>query len=46
MKEIAAVRNVKEKTVRSQATSIYAKSGYTGRHELSAHFIEDLMSEV
>lgn len=46
MKEIAAARNVKEKTVRSQATSIYAKSGYTGRHELSAHFIEDLMSEL
>lgn len=46
MKEIAAARKVKEKTVRSQATSIYAKSGYTGRHELAAHFIEDLMSEV
>ena len=46
MKEIAEARNVKEKTVRSQATSIYAKSGYTGRHELAAHFIEDLMSEV
>lgn len=46
MKEVAAVRNVKEKTVRSQATSIYAKSGYAGRHELAAHFIEDLMSEV
>ncbi len=46
MKEIAAARNVKEKTVRSQATSIYAKSGYTGRHELAAHFIEDLMSEA
>jgi DNA-binding NarL/FixJ family response regulator len=46
MKEIAAARNVKEKTVRSQATSIYAKSCYAGRHELAAHFIEDLMSEV
>ena len=46
MKEIAVARNVKEKTVRSQATSIYAKSGCTGRHELAAHFIEDLMSEV
>lgn len=46
MKEIADARNVKEKTVRAQATSIYAKSGYTGRHELSAHFIEDLMSEI
>jgi len=45
MKEIALARNVKEKTVRSQATNIYSKSGYAGRHELAAHFIEDLMSE-
>ena len=45
MKEIALVRHVKEKTVRSQATNIYSKSGYTGRHELAAHFIEDLMNE-
>ncbi len=44
MKEIAIARDVKEKTVRQQATSIYAKSGYAGRHELAAHFIEDLMS--
>jgi len=44
MKEISAARDVKEKTVRQQATGIYAKSGYAGRHELAAHFIEDLMS--
>lgn len=44
MKEISELRSVKEKTVRSQATSIYAKSGYAGRHELVAHFIEDLMN--
>lgn len=43
MKEIADLRQVKEKTVRQQATSVYAKSGYAGRHELVAHFIEDLM---
>ena len=43
---IAALREVKEKTVRQQATSIYAKAGYAGRHELVAHFIEDLMSEI
>lgn len=43
MKEIAEVRQVKEKTVRQQATQIYAKSGYAGRHELAAHFIEDLI---
>jgi DNA-binding CsgD family transcriptional regulator len=45
MQEIADVRQVKEKTVRQQATSVYAKSGYAGRHELVAHFIEDLMSD-
>ena len=44
MKEISAARGVKEKTIRQQATGIYAKSGYAGRHELAAHFIEDLMS--
>lgn len=44
MKEISELRAVKEKTVRQQATSIYAKSGYAGRHELAAHFIEDLMN--
>ena len=46
MKEIADARNVKEKTVRLQASSIYAKSGCEGRHEFAAHFIEDLMREV
>ncbi len=46
MKEIADARAVKEKTVRTQATSVYAKSGYSGRHELAAHFIQDLMSEL
>lgn len=45
MKEISQIRQVKEKTVRQQATQIYAKSGYAGRHELAAHFIEDLMLE-
>ncbi len=44
MKEVSSAREVKEKTVRQQATSVYAKSGYAGRHELAAHFIEDLMS--
>ena len=46
MKEIADARNVKEKTVRLQATGIYAKSGNAGRSELAAHFIEDLMNEL
>ena len=46
MKEIAEARAVKEKTVRSQAASVYAKTGLAGRHELAAYFIEDLMSEI
>ncbi|MEZ5561069.1 MAG: LuxR C-terminal-related transcriptional regulator [Pseudomonadales bacterium] len=45
MREISEARQVKEKTVRQQATSVYAKSGYAGRHELAAHFIEDLLGE-
>ena len=46
MKKVAEARNVKEKTVRVQATSIYKKSNCSGRHELAAYFIEDLMRDV
>ena len=42
-KEIAAVRDTLEKTVRQQASSIYRKSGLSGRHEFSAWFIEDFL---
>ena len=42
-KEIAAVRSTLEKTVRQQASSIYKKAGVSGRHELSAWFIEDFL---
>jgi DNA-binding CsgD family transcriptional regulator len=42
--EIAALRSVQEKTVRQQATSIYAKSGSGGRSEFVAHFIQDLLT--
>lgn len=45
MKEISEARSVKEKTVRQQATSVYAKSGCAGRHELVARFIEDLIND-
>ena len=41
-KEMAAVRNVSEKTIRQQASSIYQKSGLSGRHEFAAWFLEDL----
>lgn len=46
MKEIAEARDVKEKTVRTQAANIYAKSDQSGRHELAAYFIQDLMSVI
>ncbi len=43
LKEIAAVRNTLEKTVRQQASSIYKKAEVSGRHAFAAWFIEDLM---
>jgi DNA-binding NarL/FixJ family response regulator len=43
LKEIAEVRSVSEKTVRSQAVTVYSKSGTAGRAELSAFFLEDLL---
>ncbi len=42
-KEIAEIRNTKEKTVRQQASTIYRKSRVTGRHEFSAWFFEDML---
>jgi DNA-binding CsgD family transcriptional regulator len=42
-KEIAAVRNTLEKTVRQQASGIYKKAGVSGRHAFSAWFIEDFL---
>lgn len=44
IKEIAEVRNTSEKTTRAQSTVIYQKSGLAGRSELSAFFLEDLLS--
>ena len=43
LKEIAEIRNTTEKTARAQAISIYSKAGITGRSELVAFFIEDLL---
>lgn len=43
LKEIARIREASERTVRQQATSVYAKSGVAGRAELSAFFLEDLL---
>jgi DNA-binding NarL/FixJ family response regulator len=43
LKEIAQLRNTAEKTVRSQSVAIYAKSSLSGRSELAAFFLEDLL---
>ena len=44
MKEIAEIRQTHEKTVRQQATAIYKKSELSGRQELAAFFLEDILS--
>ena len=43
LKDIARARGTSEKTVRVQCGAIYAKSGISGRPELSAYFLEDLL---
>ena len=43
LKEIATIRNTSVKTTRTQANAIYSKSGLSGRSELSAFFLEDLL---
>lgn len=43
-KEIAAVRDTREKTVRQQASTIYSKSGVDGRHAFAAWFLEDFLA--
>jgi DNA-binding NarL/FixJ family response regulator len=42
-KEIAAVRDTREKTVRQQASTIYGKSGVDGRHAFAGWFLEDFL---
>ena len=44
MKEIAGFRNTHEKTVRQQATNVYKKSSLSGRQELAAFFLEDILT--
>ena len=41
--EIADIRGTSERTVREQARVLYRKAGLTGRSELSAFFLEDLL---
>ena len=42
-KEIAALQQKSERTVRQHAIAVYRKSGLHGRAELSAFFLEDLL---
>lgn len=44
LKEISALRNTKETTVRQQASIVYAKSNLQGRHEFSAWFLDDFLN--
>lgn len=43
LREIADARGTGERTVREQARSVYRKAGLSGRSELSAFFMEDLL---
>ncbi|KHD87017.1 MAG: hypothetical protein OM95_16680 [Bdellovibrio sp. ArHS] len=43
LKEIAEVRGTTEKTARVQSMAVYSKAGISGRSELSAFFLEDLL---
>lgn len=45
-KDIAEVRSVTEATARQQARSVYKKAGLSGRHDLAAFFLEDLMLPI
>lgn len=42
-KEIAKLRFTSDRTIRNQCQSIYEKSGLSGRHELSAYFLEKII---
>jgi DNA-binding CsgD family transcriptional regulator len=42
-KEIATLQTKSERTVRQHAVAVYRKSGLSGRAELSAFFLEDLL---
>jgi DNA-binding CsgD family transcriptional regulator len=42
-KEVASMRDTSERTVRQQALAVYRKAGLSGRAELAAFFLEDLL---
>ncbi|MFN3912967.1 MAG: helix-turn-helix transcriptional regulator [Hyphomonas sp.] len=46
LQEIADLRQTSERTVREQARAVYRKGGLSGRNELSAYFLEDLLPDL
>ena len=42
-KEIAKVRSITDATARQQARAVYKKAGLSGRNDLAAFFLEDLL---
>ncbi|MFO0711154.1 MAG: LuxR C-terminal-related transcriptional regulator [Sandaracinus sp.] len=42
-KEIAEVRSITEATARQQSRAVYKKAGLSGRNDLAAFFLEDLL---
>ena len=42
-KEIAGIRSITEATARQQARAVYKKAGLSGRNDLAAFFLEDLL---
>jgi DNA-binding CsgD family transcriptional regulator len=45
-KEVAEVRSITEATARQQARAVYKKAGLSGRNDLAAFFLEDLLLPV
>lgn len=45
-KDVAEIRLVTEATARQQARAVYKKAGLSGRHDLAAFFLEDLMLPI
>lgn len=43
IKEIAQIRSTSEKTIKQHCTNLYHKSNLSGRSELSAFFLEDIL---
>ena len=43
LQEIAELRQTSERTIRQQASNMYKKTGISGRAQLSAFFLEDML---